>query len=203
MICKGTVITTKVAITGVCVAGHLASAAARGTAATLKTVNQALDKASCKDLDGLEKLIDNNIHQIGVCLDAKVRLADELQKEAYACINDKSRKFLTIQNAKRIAGVISLGGLVAGGISAADLLDADEAYDTDIPNDNDIDTRNVSDTALTAASAKFDGNVELLEKLTSVCEIDGTENLENNYIVSYNEERERFLRSHGSDSVHD
>ena len=46
MIDKGTVLTAKVAVTGVRVAAHLTSATVCGTAATLKTVNQAMEKAT-------------------------------------------------------------------------------------------------------------------------------------------------------------
>lgn len=213
MIGKGTVLTTKVAVTGVRVAGHLTSATLRGTASTLQTVNQALDKASRKDWDGLEELATSKFEQVGRSLEEKLQLAVQLEEEATACLEDRKRPFLTKENAKRIAGVISLGGIVAGGIAVSDALDGDVAADTDVATDmlavlddsDGIDTGPVTyahgGLSLTVNNGVFDGDASDLETLTTMGQVEGTEHMDAEDTVRDTGVRDRFLRSHGFESV--
>ena len=203
MFCKGTVITAKVAVTSVRVAGHLVASTARGTAATVKTVSQALDKVNRKDWDGLGELVENKAEQIGRSIEAKFQLAAELEQEASACLEDKSRKFLTKQNAKRIAGVITLGSLTAGCIDAAsDALDADSSS-TDMVVDTDSGPviYSIGGMTLMANNAVFDGDDDDLQKLISMGELDNTEHTESEELNRDTAARIRFLKSHGFDSV--
>ncbi len=207
MICKGTIITTKVAVTGVRVAGHLATSTLRGTAATLTTVNQALNKASNKDWDGLEDLLATKAEQIGQSFDKKLQLAAELEEEVYSSMEDKSHKFFTKQNAKRIAGVISIGGLVAGGISASDALDMSDVTDTDVLDNNDIDSEVVTyalnGMTLAVNNGVFDGDDNALETLISMGEVENTNHIESEDIRRDTAARDRFLHMHDLNSVPD
>ena len=207
--CKVTVITGKVAVTGTRVAGHLASSAVRGTVGALQTASQALDKASRKDWDGLEQLAEDKFEQVCRAVDAKLQMAGELTDEAAACLENKSRPFLTKQNARRIAGVLSIGGIVAGGLTAADLLDGDIDLDVDtdhgLAGDDGIYDGPVTyargGMSLTVDNGMFDGDGDDLETLTAMGEVEGTDHIDSEDYVRDMAARDSFLRSHGYDSV--
>ncbi len=208
-VCKVTAITAKVAVTGTRVAGHLASSAVRGTAGTLRTAGQALDKASRKDWDGLEQLAEAKFEQVCWAVDAKLQMAGELTNEAAACLENKSRPFLTKQNARRIAGVVSLGGIVAGGLAASDLLDSDIDLDVDAEHgpagDDGVFAGPVTyargGMSLTVDNGVFDGDEDDLETLTAMGEVEGTDHVDAEDYVRDMAARDSFLRSHGYDSV--
>ena len=211
MACKATAFTARVAVTGTCVAGHLAKSTVRGTLGTLQTAGEALDKASKKDWDGLEQLAGEKFDHVCNAFDAKLRMAGELGNEAAACLEDKSRPFLTRQNARRIAGVISLGGLAAGGLAASDLLDGDADLDTDVhsfhgaaDDDGAYDGPVIYERgslSLSVENGVFNGGSEDLETLTAMGEVKGTEHIDSDDYARDIAARDSFLRAHGFDSV--
>ena len=168
-----------------------------------------MDKTSRKDWDGLGQLAEEKFEQVCRAVDAKLQMAGELTNEAAACLENRSRPFLTKQNAKRIAGVLSLGGVVAGGLAATDIFDSDIDLHVDTDHgfadgDDAFDgpvTYAHGGMSLTADNGMFDGDEQDLQALTAMGELEGTEHIDADDYVRDLAARDSFLKSHGFDSV--
>lgn len=146
---KGLWTTCKVIGVAAKVTGGVAAAAVRGAVNTLDTTAQALDKVNCKDWDGLERLAEHKINQLGYAVENKLKATCELGNEVEECLKDKNRPFLTKENTRRMTTVATVGvGMMSAGAAGASILDID-ADDAGV-DDNDPDDAGLNDVNVVA-----------------------------------------------------
>lgn len=174
------------------VAVSAAQATLSGAAEVLGTSAAALDAVNRGDWDGLEKLADRKVEQLGRSIDARLQAADDLIDEANACMSDPERRFFTRENAARTAAVLTTA---AGALTGISLLGMEEAEASNAAGAACSGSFDASD--VTVDNGVFAGGDDELDRLIRHGEVADAEHVPADAVERDWAVREAFLNMHG------